>query len=106
MPEGDTLYRHAATLRPILVGKTVLGLYRHGIATPLAGRLVESVEATGKHLIITLERGATVHIHLGIGGRILRLRATAVEPAQWGSANLVIKTIASTAMTNGRAMAF
>ncbi len=61
MPEGDTLYRTAVTLRKALLGRevtrfetsveTVAVVDRN---TPVAGRTISGVEARGKHLLITL----------------------------------------------------
>src|SRR5437764_12416109 len=61
MPEGDTLYRTAVTLRKALLGKTVTR-FETSVDTvastaenhPVPGRTVTAVEARGKHLLITL----------------------------------------------------
>lgn len=60
MPEGDTLYRTAVTLRKALAGRTVTrfessvpGVSVVDDRTPVAGRVVSKVEARGKHLLIT-----------------------------------------------------
>ena len=75
MPEGDTLYRIANRLRPILTGKTILAAHanppRTGAmidAQSLVGRRVELVEATGKHLLITFDDRRVLHSHLGMTG--------------------------------------
>jgi endonuclease VIII len=62
MPEGDTLYRTAATLRKALLGKTVVR-FKTSVDTvaavdedhPVAGRTVSAVESRGKHLLITFQ---------------------------------------------------
>jgi endonuclease-8 len=61
MPEGDTLYRTAVTLRKALLGETVTSLESPlpPIRTiledsPVAGRSISQVEARGKNLLITL----------------------------------------------------
>lgn len=61
MPEGDTLYRAATTLRKALLGRTVTqfessvpGVSVVDDRTPVAGRVISAVEARGKHLLITL----------------------------------------------------
>ncbi|MGO8669828.1 MAG: DNA-formamidopyrimidine glycosylase family protein [Capsulimonadaceae bacterium] len=63
MPEGDTLFRAAATLRKALAGRTLLRMTTsldHVAAvdarTPVAGRVVQSVQAHGKHLLMVLRR--------------------------------------------------
>lgn len=75
MPEGDTLYRIANKLRPILAGQLIQEATtwrpRNGApidAASIRGRRVESVEANGKHLLITLDDQRVVHTHLGMTG--------------------------------------
>jgi endonuclease-8 len=77
VPEGDTIHRTAARLRPALEGKELLrfeaprlvGAYR-----PRPGMVIDSVEAVGKHLLVRFEtaRGAagalTLQVHLGMTG--------------------------------------
>jgi endonuclease-8 len=64
MPEGDTLYRIAAGLRPRLIGKRVLT----ALPASLAGASVAAVETKGKHLLITFTDGRALHTHLGMTG--------------------------------------
>jgi len=59
MPEGDTLYRTAATLQRAIGGRVVTRFetaYAHLMVVddqqPIAGRLVESVTAAGKHVLM------------------------------------------------------
>lgn len=63
MPEGDTLYRVATTLRKALISRAVHRFDANTDAvisanrrTPVVGRLVTAVEAHGKHLLIVLRR--------------------------------------------------
>ena len=71
MPEGDTIFRHAAQLSPILVGKSVGRLYLRGLERKdLVGRAITAVEARGKHLLVTITPGPVLHVHLGIHGAI------------------------------------
>jgi len=63
MPEGDTLYRTALTLRKALAGRVVTRfdttldlIARIDARTPVAGRTVAAVEAHGKHLMMVLRR--------------------------------------------------
>ena len=74
MPEGDSLHRAALRLRP-LVGQRVgatspnpRGLAT-GVAAAVDGRILESVEAVGKHLLLRFEGGVTVRSHLRLNGR-------------------------------------
>jgi len=71
VPEGDTLYRTAATLHRWLAGRevtaattTVPGLG----AEHLVGQRVEKVEAWGKHLLVRFASGQTLHSHLRMSG--------------------------------------
>lgn len=59
MPEGDTIFRAAATLQQALGGERVTGfrsvypaLTRIDEDAPLTGRRIEGVEARGKHLLM------------------------------------------------------
>lgn len=64
MPEGDTIWRTAAALRPRLVGSRV----RRSSHTGLEDRDVVGVDAVGKHLLIRFEGGWTLHTHMGMTG--------------------------------------
>jgi endonuclease-8 len=46
----------------------------------LDGRLLESVEAVGKHLFYRWEGGRSLHVHLGLFGRFRTHRGPAPEP--------------------------
>src|SRR3954469_19850965 len=74
MPEGDSLHRAARRLQA-LVGERV------EVETPnprgaaaisaerLDGRVLESVEAVGKNLLLRFEGGVVLHSHLRMNGR-------------------------------------
>ncbi len=70
MPEGDTVFRTAASLREALVGKT---LTRCDIRVPryatvdLSGHVVDEVLSRGKHLFIRVGP-ASIHSHLKMDG--------------------------------------
>ena len=70
MPEGDTLWNHANTLRPVLVGQPVtdLRVHRNRKKGPRRGVGVAAVEARGKHLLITFDDGVVLHTHLQMTG--------------------------------------
>ena len=95
MPEGDSLHRAAARLRP-LVGERVEASSPNprGLATNVAkavdGRVLESVEAVGKHLLLRFEGGVTVRSHLRMSGR-WRVRKSG-GPAWRGRPWLVLAT--------------
>lgn len=70
MPEGDTVHLVARLLAPMLVGQELVQVVvrSHGRAGELAGSRATAVLARGKHLLVTLDRGWTVHVHLGMDG--------------------------------------
>ena len=71
MPEGDTVWLTARRLHEALAGRV---LTRSDVRVPryattnLAGRTVTEVAARGKHLLIRVEGGVTVHTHLRMDG--------------------------------------
>jgi endonuclease-8 len=75
MPEGDTIYRAARTLNAALAGHTVTR-FDSGLAqlvavdreAPIAGRVVETVAARGKHLLMTLSGGLILRTHMRMNG--------------------------------------
>jgi endonuclease-8 len=69
VPEGDTIHRIAARLAPRLVGKSLLRVTTQGLVRGLAGQVVSTVEAHGKHLVIALANGHALRVHLGMYGR-------------------------------------
>ncbi|MFN2606948.1 MAG: DNA-formamidopyrimidine glycosylase family protein [Acidimicrobiales bacterium] len=71
MPEGDTLFRTAATLRRWLVGREVTAATTVVPGLPaarLVGQRVGAVEAWGKHLLVRLDSGQVLHTHLRMSG--------------------------------------
>jgi endonuclease VIII len=70
MPEGDTVWHTAETLRKALVGRT---LTRCDVRVPrfatadLTGQLVDEVLSRGKHLFIRVGP-ASIHSHLKMDG--------------------------------------
>ncbi|HEX4131954.1 MAG TPA: DNA-formamidopyrimidine glycosylase family protein [Pirellulales bacterium] len=71
MPEGDTIYRTAARLRPILAGQTIEHARSRDPAlnvAQLVGRKLSGVEARGKHLLFHLDDGGALHSHMGMTG--------------------------------------
>lgn len=77
MPEGDTLARTAAGLRPHLLGRAVTAA-RTPPGGPQVGRVVgariDAVEAQGKNLLIRFDNGLTVRTHLRMSGSWHRYR--------------------------------
>ncbi len=79
MPEGDTLHRTAAGLRPYLVGRTVTAARTNGPGPVpqidrVVGRAVTSVEAVGKNLLIGFDGGLELRTHLRMNGSWHRYR--------------------------------
>ena len=74
MPEGDSIHRLAAKLRPKLLNQRVRAFEAHDIADAVAqtvvGREVVSVEARGKNLLVQFDDERTLHIHLRMLGRV------------------------------------
>ena len=75
MPEGDTIFVTAATLRRALMGEAVTrfeslltALTRVDADHRVAGRTVKAVTARGKHLLIALSGDLTLRTHLRMNG--------------------------------------
>ena len=75
MPEGDTIFRAARTLHRALAGQTVTGfesvlpkLERVEVDSPVTGRRVEKVEASGKWLLIYFSGGLILLTHMLMSG--------------------------------------
>jgi endonuclease-8 len=77
LPEGDTIYKAAAALRPLLVGQTILAA-RARTPGPMIERVVgsrvEQITTTGKHLTVHFDNGLALHTHLRMGGAWHRYR--------------------------------
>lgn len=111
MPEGDSIHRAALRLR-FLVGQRVAASSPHprglltGVAAAVDGRVLEAVDAAGKHLLLRFEGGVTVRSHLRMSGRWqvgptreragrpwLVLRAGDLEATQWNGPELTLDTM-------------
>jgi endonuclease-8 len=75
MPEGDTIFRAARTLNRALAGKVVTKfetqlpqLARVDYDSPVAGRLIESVESTGKWMSIHFSGDLALLTHMLMSG--------------------------------------
>ncbi len=67
MPEGDTIWRTAAALRPRLVGRQVLAARPAALAR-LTGTTVTAVDTVGKHLSVRFDNGLALHTHMRMKG--------------------------------------
>jgi endonuclease-8 len=75
LPEGDTIFRAAATLHRVLAGKQVTrfesvypAVTRIADDQPIVGRTIESVSAHGKHLLIAFSDDLTLRTHMRMNG--------------------------------------
>jgi endonuclease VIII len=111
VPEGDSLHRAARRLQA-LVGQRLEAESPNpraqvtGVAARVDGRVLESVEAVGKHLLLRFEGGIVVRSHLRMTGRWrieprgmqrtglpwLVLRGDALEGVLWNGPVLTLET--------------
>jgi endonuclease-8 len=70
LPEGDTLAKTAARLRPALAGHVLTRFEAPRLRgeVPKLGTRVERVEARGKHLLVHFAGGLTLRTHLRMTG--------------------------------------
>ncbi|MEV5744513.1 DNA-formamidopyrimidine glycosylase family protein [Microbispora rosea] len=82
MPEGHLVHRYADEQHEALAGRVVRAASPQGRfdARPYDGRVVEGVEALGKHLLYRVEDAPVIHVHLGMRGLFLRYDDPAAEP--------------------------
>lgn len=71
MPEGDTIHKAAAKLRPALEGATLVRFEaaRLSGAMPRPGTTITTVEARGKYLLIRFADGHVLQTHMKMTGR-------------------------------------
>ena len=84
MPEGHTIHRAAMDHHKVLAGDKLTvqspqGRFAEG-AQHLSGKICIAVEAFGKHLIYRFEAGDSLHIHLGLFGKIRKHKLPLREP--------------------------
>lgn len=96
MPEGDTLFRTAAGLRPYLVGRDVLAARAQGPGSVpqvqrLIGKRVDAVESQGKNLLIRFDGGLELRTHLRMHGSWHRYRPGERWRRPPGRARLVLE---------------
>ncbi len=101
MPEGDTLVRTAAGLRPYLVGRRVSAA-RARLPGPrveqLVGATVTGVDTAGKNLLIRFDNGLEVRTHLRMHGSWHRYRPGERWRRPPGRAALVLEVPGSVAV--------
>jgi endonuclease-8 len=77
VPEGDTLFRTAAGLRPYLVGRTVTAARARRPGPQIeriVGTTIEAVDSQGKNLLIRFDNGLELRTHLRMNGSWHRYR--------------------------------
>jgi endonuclease-8 len=82
MPEGDTIRRIAHRFASTLAGRVIdhFEVNDQGEIREFTGRRVDRVEALGKHLLIHVEGGWSLRVHLGMHGRWHSQRASERRP--------------------------
>ena len=95
MPEGDTIFRTAWNLRPILQGRAIVAACSRELsidAELLLGKTVTRVESRGKHLLLHLCNGGAIHSHMGMTGswHIYAVGAPWQKPSR--QASIVLET--------------
>lgn len=106
MPEGDTIFRTAAALRAVLVGRRITRAAtrprprtpRPPDVTSLVGSEVTDVRSVGKHLLITLGDGRVLHSHLGMTGSWHRYAVGAPWQRPERQASVILETPDSVAV--------
>jgi endonuclease-8 len=96
MPEGDTLLRTAAGLRPYLVGRDVTAARAQGPGPipqvqRVVGKRIDAVEAQGKNLLIRFDGGLELRTHLRMQGSWHRYRPGERWRRPPGRARLVLE---------------
>ena len=84
MPEGHTIHRaardhHLILARQKLIVSSPQGKFSEG-ASLLNEQICSAVEAFGKHLLYKFNNEYTLHIHLGLFGRIRKQKLPLAEP--------------------------
>lgn len=71
MPEGDSIYKIAVRLRPVLVEQplTRFELRDRGPVPFMVGKVVERIAVHGKHMMVHVQGRWVLHVHLGMHGR-------------------------------------
>lgn len=84
MPEGHTIHRVARDHTPLLCGAPIEVTSPQGRfaadAARVDGRVLESIEAYGKHLFYWWDTGEVGHVHLGLFGKFRITRGPEAPP--------------------------
>ena len=86
MPEGHTIHRAARDHAAVLAGKTLRvaspGHRFDPAAAAVDGRVLDAVEAWGKHLFYVFSGRRVLHVHLGLDGRFRPVRVPGAAPGR------------------------
>ncbi|WP_181766383.1 Fpg/Nei family DNA glycosylase [Streptomyces albidus (ex Kaewkla and Franco 2022)] len=99
MPEGDTVWYSARQLHEALAGHALTRTdFRipHLATADLAGRSVLEVAPRGKHILMRVEGGVTIHSHLGMEGS-WRVSTPEGRPRGGGGPSHQIRVVLTTA---------
>jgi formamidopyrimidine-DNA glycosylase len=94
MPEGHTIHRLANLQKKLFAGRMVgasspQGRFREG-AERIDGHVVRTAEAVGKHLFQHYRGAPSLHIHLGLFGKVAT--GSGEPPQPWGALRLRLVT--------------
>lgn len=101
MPEGDTLARTAAGLRPWLLDRVVTAARTRSPGPQperIVGATITAVEAAGKNLLLRLDNGLEIRTHLGMHGSWHRYRPGEPWRRAPSRARLVVEVAGSVAV--------
>jgi endonuclease-8 len=95
MPEGDTIFRAARSLRLVLLNQTIqsAGSPRQLVdAESLVGCRVTGIESRGKHLLMFLHDERVLHSHMGMTGswHIYPKGTSYNKPRKWAAVELLL----------------
>lgn len=98
MPEGDTIFRTADTLRRAIGGQVLTGFHSplpHLARACLVGRVVQSIDTHGKNLFIRFDDGRTLYSHMRMTGswHIYRPGERWFKPERYAKAVLETSTM-------------
>lgn len=95
MPEGHTVHRIAKDHGALLVGRTVAVSSPQGRfeadAARVDGKVLDRLEAYGKHLFYSWSNGDVGHVHLGLFGKF-RVSKAPVAPAPVGMVRMRLQS--------------
>lgn len=98
MPEGDTIFHLATRLQKVLLGGHLLARAYSAVVEVdehlVRGATVVDITSRGKHLLIALSTGYTLHCHLGMYGRVKVIPRSPEDPPRrpFGETRLIFGT--------------